>query len=132
MSLFDPNELTTVVVRVTPRVGNAGERLAIWAMGYGKAVSTHLWDIGVSRALSNTEEIDRFIELEQKRLGVDEREAGRRLVLRSGMYKLKENVPASPLNLPPELVDQINEAADREGVSVEEYLKSRLGLGDRT
>lgn len=132
MSLFDENEVSPVIVRVTPRIGNAGERLAIWAVGYGKAVATHLWDIGVSRALSNDAEIEKFIALEQKRTGLDEQAAGRSLVLRSGMYKLKESVPSPPLALSPDLAEQIKASADREGITVEEYLRSRLGLSDRS
>lgn len=123
--IFDPEELVPSVVKVTPRICHGGELLAMLIGAYGKTAATHLWDIGVARSFSNTEEIEKEIASEVERKGCSRIQAQRNLILRSGLYKLKETPLEGEVHvpLPKDLAEQIKAAADAQGISVEEYLR---------
>jgi hypothetical protein len=129
--IFDSEELTPGVIKVTPRVCHGGELLAMWIVAYGKTAATHLWDIAVSRAFGNTEEIEKEVRSEMERKGCNRVHAQRNIILKSGLYKLKEPLSDAEvtISLPKDLAFRIKESADREGVTVDEYLKRCLGEG---
>jgi hypothetical protein len=126
--IFDPEEITPSVIKVTPRICHGGELLAMWIVAYGKTAATHLWDIAVSRAFGNTDEIEKEITSEMERKGCNRVNAQRNIILKSGLYKLKEIPPDAEvtISLPKDLAERINDSADSEGLSVDEYLKRRL------
>ena len=126
--IFDPNEISPGVIKVTPRICHGGELLAMWIVAYGKTPATHLWDIGVARAFSNVAEINMEIESEMQQSGCDRTQAQRNIILKSGLYKLKESPNESevPLSVSKDVAEQLKTAADRAGLSLNEYLKRKL------
>lgn len=122
--LFDEDEIIPKKIQVTPRVCDGGELLAIWILAYGKTAATHLWDIGVSRSFSNTTEIDIAVAREMKRTGEDELTCARRMILKSGVYELKAKPETKQaIEVSSELASTLQAAADREGITVEQYLQ---------
>ena len=129
--LFDENEIIPKKIQVTPRVCDGGELLAIWILAYGKTAATHLWDIGVSRAFSNTAEIDIAIAREMKRTREDELTCARRMILKSGVYEIKTKPETKQsIEVSPELASTLQAAADRDGISVEQYLQKMVSGND--
>lgn len=121
---FNEDEITPKKIQVTPRVCDGGELLALWIVAYGKTAATHLWDIGVARAFCNTSEIELAIASEMEKKGCDRLTAVRAMILKSGVYELK----AQPSNkevieVSTDLASSLKAAADKEGVSVEQYLQ---------
>ena len=122
---FDPNELIPKKIQVTPRVCYGGELVALWIDAYGKASATHLWDVAVARAFSNRDEIEAAIAEEMARNSRDRQTAARAMILRTGVYDLKsQSVPKQAIEISPELATTLQSAADREGISVEQYLQN--------
>jgi hypothetical protein len=120
---FDPNELTPKKIQVSPRVCHGGELVSLWIDAYGKSSATHLWDIAVARAFSNRDEIEAAIAAEMLRTGSDRITAAKVMILRSGVYEAKSLVqPKQSIELSLELASTLQAAADRDGISVEEYL----------
>jgi hypothetical protein len=124
---FDINEITAKKILITPRVCIGGELVALWIEAYGKANATHIWDIAVSRAFSNKAEIDIAIASEMKRTGKDYEACGREMILKSGVYELKQKGESKQtIELDSEFAASLLAAADRDGVSVEEYLQKLI------
>lgn len=127
--IFEPNELQVNKILVSPRICHGGELVAMWITSYGKAAATHLWDIAVARAFSNTEEIEIAIAAEKQRLGCDRSTAQKNLILRSGLYKLSQEAALEDtvtISLKSEVVQSLKAAADKEGITVDEYIRSKL------
>lgn len=126
--IFDPTEISPSVIKVTPRICHGGELLAMWIVAYGKTPATHLWDIGVSRAFGNTAEINMEIESEMQRSSCDRMQAQRNIILKSGLYKLKEvpNESEVSINVSRDVAEQLKSAADRSGLTLDEYIKNKL------
>lgn len=121
---FHPDELTPKKIQVSPRVCHGGELVSIWIDAYGKSSATHLWDIAVARAFSNRDEIETAIAAEMLRTGSDRITAAKVIILRSGVYEAKSQVePKQSIELSSELASTLQAEADRDGVSVEEYLQ---------
>lgn len=125
---FDPNEIIPKKIQVTPRVCHGGELTALWIDAYGKAAATHLWDIAVARAFCNRDEIEAAIASEMVRTGGDRLSSAKAIILRSGVYELKQKAEAKQaIEISAELALSLQSAADREGLSVEEYLQKLVG-----
>ncbi len=121
---FDPNEIIAKKIQVTPRICHGGELAALWIDAYGKAAATHLWDIAVARAFCNRDEIEAAIAAEMARTGSDRLAAAKAMILRTGVYGFKEKSENKQvIELSVELASSLQSAADREGLTVEEYLK---------
>ena len=121
---FSPDELNPKKIQVSPRVCHGGELVAIWIDAYGKSAATHLWDIAVARAFSNREEISAAIAAEMERTGCDRLTAAKSIVLRSGVYDLKAKSDTKEvIEVSTELASSLQAAADREGLTVEQYLQ---------
>ncbi|MEW6496900.1 MAG: hypothetical protein AB1589_30920 [Cyanobacteriota bacterium] len=121
---FDPNEISPKKIQVSPRICHGGELVALWIDAYGKMAATHLWDIAVARAFSNRDEIEAAIAAEMTRTGSDRITAAKRMILRAGVYEVKERSQArQSIEVSPELASTLQSSADREGVTVEEYLQ---------
>lgn len=130
--IFDPKEITPGVIKVTPRICHGGELLAMWIVAYGKTPATHLWDIGVARAFSNVAEINMEIESEMQQSNCDRIQAQRNIIIKSGLYKLKEtpNEPEVSINMSKDVAEQLKAAASRSGLTVDEFIKSKLADQD--
>jgi hypothetical protein len=126
--IFDPTEISPGVIKVTPRICHGGELLAMWIVAYGKTPATHLWDIGVARAFSNVAEINMEIESEMQQSNCNRIQAQRNIILKSGLYKLKETPADSEvsISISKDVAEQLKVAADRSGLTLDEYLKRRL------
>lgn len=121
---FSPDELNSKKIQVSPRVCHGGELVAVWIDAYGKSAATHLWDIAVARAFSNRDEIEAAIAAEMTRTGSDRLTAAKSIVLRSGVYDLKAKSDTKEvIEVSPELASSLQAAADREGLTVEQYLQ---------
>ena len=121
---FNPDELIPKKIQVTARVCHGGELVALWIDAYGKPSATHLWDISVARAFCNRDEIEAAIAAEMNRTGDDHITCARRMILRAGVYDVKSQAtPKQAIEISPELATTLQSAADREGISVEEYLQ---------
>ena len=124
---FEENEIVPKKIQVTPRVCDGGELLALWIVAYGKTAATHIWDIGVSRAFCNTSEIELAIASEMEKKGCDRRTAVKSMILRSGVYELKSQPSdKSVIEVSPDLASSLKAAADKEGISVEQYLQNLI------
>ena len=128
--IFDPDEITPGVIKVTPRICHGGELLAMWIVAYGKTAATHLWDIGVSRSFGNTDEIEKEIVSEMERKGCNRIQAQRSIILKSGLYKLKDTSTDNEvtISLQKDVAEQLKAAADQQGMSIDEFLKQRISF----
>lgn len=130
--LFDPNEISPKKIQVSPRICHGGELVALWIDAYGKQAATHLWDIAVARAFSNRDEIEAAIAAEMSRTDTDRITAAKRMILRAGVYEVKErSQPKQSIEISPELASSLQLAADKAGLSVEQYLQN-LVSGNQT
>lgn len=121
---LNPEDLIPKKIQVSPRVCHGGELVALWIDAYGKSAATHLWDIAVARAFCNRDEIEASIQAEMLRSGCDRLTAVKQMVLRSGIYDIKPTEQAQEtIELSPETALQLRSLADKEGMTVEEYLQ---------
>jgi hypothetical protein len=124
---FDPNEIIPKKIQVTPRVCHGGELTALWIDAYGKAAATHLWDIAVARAFCNRDEIEAAIAAEMSRTGQDRLSAAKAMILRAGVYESKQKPESKEvIEVSAELASSLQSSADREGLSVEQYLQKLI------
>lgn len=122
--LFNKNDLVSKKFQISPRICHGGELLSIWIDAYGKSPATHLWDIAIARAFSNRDEIEAAIIAESKRTGCDRIVAAKNIVLRAGIYDLTDQAERKEsIEVNEETASSLRSAADREGVSLEDYLK---------
>lgn len=128
---FDANELTPKKIQVSPRVCHGGELAAIWIEAYGKSAATHLWDIAVARAFCNREEIEAAIASEMERLKCDRLTAAKTLVLRSGLFELKQkpDPEKEAIELSSDTAYHLRAIADKEGLTVDDYLQKIIKNG---
>ncbi|MEH1789673.1 MAG: hypothetical protein V7L23_29985 [Nostoc sp.] len=124
---FNPKEIIPKKIQVSPRICHGGELVALWIDAYGKMAATHIWDIAVARAFCNTGEIETAIAAEMERTGSDRLIAAKTMILRSGVYEFKEKPESKQvIELSLELALFLQSAADREGLSVEQYLQNLI------
>lgn len=121
---FDPSEINPKKIQVSPRICHGGELVALWIDAYGKMAATHLWDIAVARAFCNRDEIEAAISAEMARTKLDRIAAAKKMILRAGVYEIKERSQVKQaIEVSSELAANLQAAADKEGISVEEYLQ---------
>lgn len=121
---FNKTDLNAKKILVSPRICHGGELLSIWVDAYGKTAATHLWDIAIARAFSNRDEIEAAIIAESKRTGCDKLVAAKNIVLRAGIYDLSDKAERKEsIEVSEETAANLRSAADKEGISVEDFLK---------